>query len=263
MQFFGDKYGERVRVVQIGGSPDELNGYSMELCGGTHVLATGEIDHFRIVSEGAIAAGIRRIEAVAGNAVREWARGEYTTQEEKFQALRKKKSDLTSLPAFLAEDNAKMIASIEERAAQLEKLEAEVRAREKQEAKTEGAEVQKRATSIAKTLLETHGHETFLVAQINEADGNLLQAVANIVRGKFAGPVFLAASNHDRVDLVAAVPASLTMKFQAGSLMQKIAPIVGGKGGGRPESARGAGCETGKIPEALAQARALFESENE
>jgi alanyl-tRNA synthetase len=263
MQFFGDKYGERVRVVQIGGSPDELNGYSMELCGGTHVRATGEIDHFRIVSEGAIAAGIRRIEAVAGNAVREWARGEYTTQEEKFQALRKKKSDLTSLPAFLAEDNAKMIASIEERAAQLEKLEAEVRAREKQEAKTEGAELQKRATSIAKTLLETHGHETFLVAQINEADGNLLQAVANIVRGKFAGPVFLAASNHDRVDLVAAVPASLTMKFQAGSLMQKIAPIVGGKGGGRPESARGAGCETGKIPEALAQARALFESENE
>ena len=68
MQFFGDKYGETVRVVQIGGEPERLNGYSMELCGGTHVRATGEIGSFRIVSEEAIAAGIRRIEAVAGDA---------------------------------------------------------------------------------------------------------------------------------------------------------------------------------------------------
>ena len=76
MQFFGDKYGDRVRVVQIGGAPNELNGYSMELCGGTHVRTTGDIGSFRILSEGAIAAGIRRIEAVAGNAVGEWARAE-------------------------------------------------------------------------------------------------------------------------------------------------------------------------------------------
>src|SRR5437899_9151719 len=66
MQFFGDKYGDRVRVVQIGGKPGELNGYSMELCGGTHTRATGEIGLFRIVGENAIAAGVRRIEAVAG-----------------------------------------------------------------------------------------------------------------------------------------------------------------------------------------------------
>ena len=74
MQFFGDKYRDVVRVVQIGGVPNELNGYSMELCGGTHVRTTGDIGSFRILSEGAIAAGVRRIEAVAGNAVREWAR---------------------------------------------------------------------------------------------------------------------------------------------------------------------------------------------
>src|SRR5207249_11254416 len=75
-QFFGDKYGDVVRVVQIGGEPKALNGYSMELCGGTHVRATGEIESFRIVREEAIAAGVRRIEAVSGNAARQW-----TTEE--------------------------------------------------------------------------------------------------------------------------------------------------------------------------------------
>src|SRR6202011_4411854 len=72
-QFFGDKYGDIVRVVQIGGNAKALDGYSMELCGGTHVRATGEIESFRIVREEAIAAGIRRIEAVAGTAARDWA----------------------------------------------------------------------------------------------------------------------------------------------------------------------------------------------
>jgi len=74
MQFFGDKYGDRVRVVQIGGKAGELNGYSMELCGGTHTRATGEIGLFRIVSESAIASGVRRIEAIAGNLAYEQAR---------------------------------------------------------------------------------------------------------------------------------------------------------------------------------------------
>ena len=261
MQFFGDKYGDVVRVVQIGGVPNELNGYSMELCGGTHVRSTGDIGSFRILSEGAIAAGIRRIEAVAGNAVGEWARSESARQDENFQAQAKKRPDLAPLPAFETTSASKMAASIDTRAAHLEKLEAEVRVWEKQEAKAEGAEVQKRAAAIAKSLLETHGEQDFLVAQVAGADGNLLQAVADIVRGQFGGPVFLAGSSNDRVDLVAVVPAALTTKLQAGSLMERIAPIVGGKGGGRSERARGAGYEAGKIPEALAQARALFESE--
>src|SRR5207237_7382951 len=99
-QFFGDKYGETVRVVQIGGEAGKLNGYSMELCGGTHVRATGDIGSFRIVREEAIAAGIRRIEAVAGDAARDWARQEAARQQEKFETLARKKSDIVSLPAF-------------------------------------------------------------------------------------------------------------------------------------------------------------------
>src|SRR5207302_8002110 len=81
-QFFGEKYGDLVRVVQIGGEPRALNGYSMELCGGTHVRSTGEIGAFRIVKEEAIAAGVRRIEPVAGDAARQWAVQEAARQQE-------------------------------------------------------------------------------------------------------------------------------------------------------------------------------------
>jgi alanyl-tRNA synthetase len=260
MQFFGDKYGERVRVVQIGGAPNELNGYSMELCGGTHVRATGDIGYFRILSEGAIAAGIRRIEAVAGNAVREWARATGREQDEKFQALLRKKSELQPSPALLSESTSALVASIEARAAHLAKIEQEVRVWEKDHAKVAGAELQKRAASIARELLESHHDRRAVVSRVAEADGALLQGVVDALKAEFEGPIFLAASSDGRVDLVAAVPKSLTNKFQAGALMQQIAPIVDGKGGGRPENARGAGKDASKIDEALERARELLES---
>src|SRR5205823_10560661 len=100
IQFFGEKYGDVGRVVQIGGEPKALNGYSMELCGGTHVRSTSEIGAFRIVKEEAIAAGTRRIEAVAGDAARTWAEQEAARQQEKFEILARKKPDIASLPAF-------------------------------------------------------------------------------------------------------------------------------------------------------------------
>ena len=131
-QFFGDKYGDVVRVVQIGGDAKILNGYSMELCGGTHVRTTGEIESFRIVREEAIAAGIRRIEAVSGDAARQWAKEEAERQQKKFEMLARKKSDVAALPVFEegAETRA-MLDEIDMRAAYLEKLEADVREWEK------------------------------------------------------------------------------------------------------------------------------------
>src|SRR5262249_10655084 len=100
IQFFGEKYGDTVRVLQVGGEPKKLNGYSMELCGGTHVSSTSEIGPFRIVKEEAIAAGTRRIEAVAGEAAREWATQEAARQQEKFETLARKKPDIAALPVF-------------------------------------------------------------------------------------------------------------------------------------------------------------------
>src|SRR5262249_31090609 len=94
IQFFGEKYGDKVRVLQIGGKPHALDGYSMELCGGTHVRAIGEIGSFRIIKEEAIAAGTRRIEAVAGDAAREWAKHEALRQQEKFETLGRKKPEI-------------------------------------------------------------------------------------------------------------------------------------------------------------------------
>jgi len=259
-QFFGDKYGDVVRVVQIGGEPTALNGYSMELCGGTHVRSTSEIGSFRIVREEAIAAGIRRIEAVAGDAARDWAKTEAKRQEEKFASLARKKPGIAPLPAFVETDETgAMLGKIDMRGAQLEKLEREVHDWEKQSAKAAESEMRGRAATIANELATKHAGRNSLVAEVPNADGKLLQAVADLLKTKFNGPIFLAGVSDGRVALIASVPKSLTSKVQANKLIQEIAPIVGGKGGGRPENAQGAGSDTAKVKEALAKARSLLE----
>jgi alanyl-tRNA synthetase len=258
-QFFGDKYGDTVRVVQIGGQPAALNGYSMELCGGTHVRATGEIGSFRIVRDEAIAAGIRRIEAVAGDAAHSWAQKEAAKQQQKFEMLVKRKPDITAMP-YLSnkQDTAEMLKQIDARAAHLEKLDAEVHEWEKQTAKASEAELQSRAATIAKELIDSNSGKNFLVAKLPDANAKLLGAVLDGLRSKINGPIFLAGVSDGRVALIASVPKDLTSKFQANKLIQEIAPIVGGKGGGRPENAQGAGTDVTRIDEALVKAKNLI-----
>jgi len=259
IQFFGEKYGDKVRVLQIGGEPKKLNGYSMELCGGTHVRATGEIGPFRIIREEAIAAGTRRIEAVAGDAAREWAKQEAARQQEKFEILARKKADIAPLPAFQNKaGTVEMLQQIDTRAAHLEKLDAEVREWEKKSAKAAEAELKSRAAQIANELARAHANETFCVAEVQNADAKLLQAVADALRPKFNGPIFLAGARDTSVALVASIPKQLAEKFPANKMIQQIAPIVGGKGGGRQETAQGAGKDPSKIREALARARELL-----
>ena len=259
IQFFGEKYGDKVRVLQIGGTPRALNGYSMELCGGTHVRSTSEIGPFRIVKEEAIAAGIRRIEAVAGDAARGWAKHEAARQQEKFEALARKKPDIAPMPVFKKDATTfEMLQQIDARAAHLEKVEVEVRDWEKQSAKTAEAELRSRAAQIANHLVASHTGEKFCVAEVKDGDGKLLQAVADTLKPKFNGPIFLVGAANESVALVASVPKEMTSKFQANRLIQQIAPIVGGKGGGRPENAQGAGKDASKIAEALAKARELL-----
>jgi alanyl-tRNA synthetase len=258
IQFFGEKYGDTVRVLQIGGSPRALNGYSMELCGGTHVRSTGEIGPFRIVKEEAIAAGTRRIEAVAGDAARAWARQEAARQEEKFETLARKKAGIAPLPALQDNATAEMLEQIDARAAHLEKVDAEVREWEKKTAKSAEAELKSRAAQIANDLAQSHADKNFCVAEVPDADGKLLQGVAEALKSKINGAILLAGTRDGSVALVAYVPPALTAKFQANKLIQQIAPIVGGKGGGRPESAQGAGKDASKITEALSKARELL-----
>src|SRR5947208_481673 len=258
-QFFGEKYGDLVRVVQIGGDAKALNGYSLELCGGTHVRTTGEIESFRIVREEAIAAGIRRIEAVSGEAARQWAKEEAERQQKKFEMLVRKKSDVAALPAFDedAETHA-MLDKIEMRAAHLERLEADVREWEKKGAKASEAQLKNRAAEIAKELATAHAAKGNVVAQVKGADAKLLQAVGDALKSRIKGPIFLAGAANGRVAILAVVPKEFTSKVQANKLIQEIAPIVGGKGGGRPENAQGAGTDVGKIDLALAEAERLI-----
>jgi alanyl-tRNA synthetase len=259
IQFFGEKYGDTVRVLQIGGSPRALNGYSMELCGGTHVRSTGEIGPFRIVKEEAIAAGTRRIEAVAGDAARTWAKQEAERQQEKFEVFARKKSDIASLPPFdEGAATAEILKQIDVRAVQLEKLDAEVREWEKKTAKSAEADLKSRAAKIASELAQSHAEKNFCVAEVSDADGKLLQATLDALKPKLKGPIFLAGTRDDSVGLIAYVPNELTSKIQANKLIQQVAPIVGGKGGGRPEMAQGAGTDASRVEEALAKARELL-----
>jgi len=206
-QFFGDKYGDVVRVVQIGGEARALNGYSMELCGGTHVRQTGEIAWFKIVSESAIAAGTRRIEAVAGDQVRKWAEQEISRQEEKFERLARRNKGISALPAIsTTESVGTIIEKIEERAGKLKEIEEEAHRSEKQQAKVAESELRLRATAIAQELASSHSEKNYCVAEVPNADGNLLQAVVEALRGKIRGPIFLVSSSNDRVDLVATAP---------------------------------------------------------
>jgi alanyl-tRNA synthetase len=223
------------------------------------VRSTSEIGPFRIVKEEAIAAGTRRIEAVAGDAARVWAKEEAQRQQEKFETLSRKKPDLAPLPVFAdTVQTTEMLKQIDARAAHLEKLDVDVRDWEKKHAKEAEADLRSRGAQIATQLSLSKIGQKICVSQIPDADGKLLQAIADALKQKFDGPIVLAGAKDNNVALLAVVPKSLTSKLQANKIIQTIAPIVGGKGGGRPENAQGGGTDPSRIADALAKARELL-----
>jgi alanyl-tRNA synthetase len=236
MQFFGDKYGDTVRVVQIGGGAGKLDGYSMELCGGTHTRATGEIGLFRIIGESAIAAGVRRIEAVAGLTA----------------------YDVMKLDRELIKTVAGKINSpIHELDKKIESLLAHQKAMEKEIQ----IALQRNASNAASELLgsaqDVHGIP-LITHNLGDANGDFLQAIADSLKGRFKGVVVLGGGSENAVTLIATVSSEFTSKVQAGKIIQAIAPIVGGKGGGKPDNARGGGKDVTKLDEALAKAKRLL-----
>jgi len=151
-----------------------------------------------------------------------------------------------------------MLKQIDARAAHLEKLEVDVREWEKKHAKQAEADLRSRAAQIANDLASSQIGQKICVTSVPDADAKLLQAIADALKQKFDGPIVLAGAKGGNVALVAVVPKQLTSKFQANKIIQQIAPIVGGKGGGRPESAQGGGTDPAKIDDLLAEARRLL-----
>ncbi|MCF7763736.1 MAG: alanine--tRNA ligase [Verrucomicrobia bacterium] len=242
MQFFGDKYGEQVRVVQIGGKPGALDGYSMELCGGTHTRATGEIGLFRILAESAIAAGVRRIEAVAG-----------------LEAYHRTHSEFEQLKSVAAQVGCPL--------PELEKKIEAVLAQQKELEKQLKTAVQKQASETAKQLLakvqqfdatDSRPAVPVILENLGHADGDTLQSIADALKSQFHGVILLGGTANDAVSLVASVSPEFTSRINAGKLIQAIAPMVGGRGGGRPDNARGGGKDTSKLNEALSKAITLI-----
>ena len=236
MQFFGDKYGDTVRVVQIGGEASQLNGYSMELCGGTHTRATGEIGLFRILSEAAVAAGVRRIEAVAG-----------------LTAYDVMKLDRELIKAVAGKVNSpihELEKKIESLLAHQKSLEKEIQIAQQRNASNAANELLGSAQTVNGIPLITHN--------LGDATGDFLQAIADALKGRFKGVVVLGGGSENAVTLIATVSSDFTAKVQAGKIIQQIAPIVGGKGGGKPDNARGGGKDASKLDEALAKATTLL-----
>ncbi len=272
MQFFGDKYGDLVRVVQIGGEPGSLTGYSQELCGGTHVRNTGEIGLFKIKSEGAIASGVRRIEAVCGEAawaylnesVEKW-HAELTTARAKLHAANEKLTSLGEeavtvndfphiMGAMLAEraDISQINATFAHGQRTLEETQAAAIEAEKRIKKIQSAQ----AASLAdESLAELIALGKPIIVSF-ESDASLLQELQNGLKKKqFAGPALLIVDDGEKLHLATHCgPEALAAGLKAGDLLRDLAAIAGGKGGGKSDQARGAAPDRSKLEEIKVEA---------
>jgi alanyl-tRNA synthetase len=231
--FFGDKYPEHnVRVVTVPEAAAPRGFYSKELCGGTHVHRTGEIGVFKILSEGSVAAGVRRIEAITGDR----ALSEY----------QKAISTLRSVAGMLNAGEDEVLAALERKFEETKQLEKQLEASKR-----------KAAGSIATDLVEqakTVKGVRLIAAKVDGFDREALRQLADVLRQKIgSGAVVLATADDGKVSLIAAVTKDLNPKLHAGKIVQELAKLVGGSGGGRPDLAEAGGKDTSGIQNALDQ----------
>lgn len=275
MQFFGDKYGDLVRVVQIGGGTRTLDGYSMELCGGTHVSNTGEIGLFKIKSEGAIASGVRRIEAVCGDAAWKYIQEltEKGAAEEK--ALRSKLEEANELliqaghtaeqhpdfphlmSAVLVEggDFTQINETIRSYQEYLSELRETCVEADKKVKKAQAAG----AARLADSMLAEQDLTKNLVLE-TQGPAALLQELLNgLKKSQFSHAAFVVVDDGEKLHLGAlSGEDGQQAGYRAGNLIKDLAPIAGGKGGGKPNMARGAASQRANIDELTQQSKALL-----
>ena len=225
MALFGEKYGDSVRVLSMGGD------FSVELCGGIHAERTGDLGLFKIISEGGVAAGVRRIEAITGEAALTWLNQAEEQVKQAAQLVKGNRENLLEKLEHLVEHSRQLEK-------QLEQLKAKA-------ASAAGSD-------LASEAVEINGVKV-LAAQLDGLDGKALLALIDQLKNKLGSAVVLLASVvEDKVVLVAGVTKDLTATLKAGDLMREAAAVVGGKGGGRPDMAQGGGTDSSKIADALA-----------
>ncbi len=222
MMLFGEKYGDEVRVLNIGSS--------CELCGGTHVKRTGDIGLFSIVAEGGVAAGVRRVEAVtANNALRYMQEMEAT--------LGGVAGTLKVLPT---EVPSRVTGLIE----QIKKLERELNTAKAKLASSQGDDLATQATEVAGIKV--------LAATLEGADANTLRETMDKLKDKLkSAAIVLASVNGDKVSIAAGITKDLVSQLKAGDLVNYVASQVGGKGGGKPDMAMAGGTDASQLPTAL------------
>ena len=229
---FGEKYGDIVRVIEMGDS--------MELCGGTHVKRTGEIGPFRILSEAGIGSGLRRIEALSG-----WKAIEFNRDQESI--LSQMASLLKSKPEELTNRLTQLLSQLRDSEKKLESLSAQ---------NTAG-----KMDVLLKSMFEIEGIPT-VIAQVTAENTDDLRQMADILREKMGkGIVVLAAEIDGKASLLAAATKDLAPRFHAGNLIREAAKLVGGGGGGRPDLAQAGGKNPEKIPEAMKKIQGLVEDQ--
>lgn len=227
MALFGEKYGDTVRVLSMGGD------FSVELCGGIHAKRTGDISLFKIISEGGVASGVRRIEAVTGAVALAYLNAAEEQVKEAAQLVKGNRDNLIDKLSAVLERNRQLEK-------QLEQLQAKA-------ASAAGDD-------LSSAAVEVKGAKV-LAARLDGQDGKALLALVDQLKNKLGHAVILLGSEHEgKVVLVAGVTKDLSGQLKAGDLMKQAAAAVGGKGGGRPDMAQGGGVDVAALDKALALA---------
>ncbi len=231
LAFFGDKYGDRVRIVQMGA-------FSLELCGGSHVVRTGDIGLFKFHGETGVAAGVRRVEAASGPGALAW---------------------IQQREHYLRQIRETLRASDDDAVDRLEKLLAEQREMEKKLAKLQRDRAGAQSGDLAAQARQVDGFQV-LAARVDDLDDKALRELVDRLKEKLAPSVIaLGTTDGAKVTLIAAVSKELVKRVHAGNLIKQIAPLVGGGGGGRPDFAQAGGKDPGRLDEALAKVYELVE----
>jgi alanyl-tRNA synthetase len=238
MALFGEKYGERVRVIKIGD-------FSTELCGGTHTGATGEIGLIKILSEGSVSSGVRRVEAVTGAGSLKHFRKDH---------------QLESVVATLVPQAQKSGSPADALRSELEKKESEIKKLQKELEQMRMKSAASKVATVDEKVRDINGVKVLTMREDNLERGQMRTLVDNLRNKLGSGVVVLGSAQDGKVALIVGVTKDLTNRVQAGKVIKPVAEKVGGSGGGRPDMAEAGGKDPAQLDAALSEAYAVVDS---